>query len=246
MNRLRVALATVVLVVCAGAGRVFAAPDQSPYRSVQPPPSASASERDRVGTDARAKDRTPPPRPIVPPAGQQENPALREECAWLGQRIVSLLFRDDPMTGADFTPFYSRFGCPDEHLRLAFACVVHSGIAENDVLADRIALCWADPAGAPAAQVPAQPPAAAAPSGAPSTAPATPGAAAPGVPAPPPGAPGTNGPGTNGPGTNGPGTNGPGTNGPGTGSPGTGAPAPGGPSNPAPAPAGKAMDPASR
>jgi len=76
---------------------------------------------------------------------------LRQECAWIGQRIVSLLFRDDPMTGNDFIPFYARFGCPEAHLTQAFACVVNFGSLENDALADRIAICWTDPTQRPAA-----------------------------------------------------------------------------------------------
>jgi hypothetical protein len=167
MNALRVALATAAFLLCTGFGGSSDSLLHVQYRPVQQNGSATSSERERSPADAKAKERTPPPRPIVAPEGQQQNPALREDCAWLGQRIVSLLFRDDPMTGNDFIPFYTRFGCPEEHISRAFGCVVHSGIAENDALADRIAQCWTDPAqrAAPVGEktAPAAPPPAGAP-----------------------------------------------------------------------------------
>jgi hypothetical protein len=146
MNALRVAMAVAAMVVGTG----FAGSSENSVMAQYEPPrqGEGAGERQRApGSEREPKirDRTPPPRTIVPPEGQQQNPALREECSWLGQRIVSLLFRDDPTTGNDFMPFYTRFKCPEEHLDDAFACVVRSGAAENDVLADRIAQCWTDP-----------------------------------------------------------------------------------------------------
>jgi hypothetical protein len=156
MNALRVAIAVAAVVVCAAftgpSGSLVTAQYEAPWQR------EGAGERQRAPVSEReqkTRERTPPPRPIVPPEGQQQNPALREECSWLGQRIVSLLFRDDPMTGNDFLPFYTRFKCPEEHLNKAFACVVRSGTAENDVLADRIAQCWTDPAQQPSAAPPA-------------------------------------------------------------------------------------------
>jgi hypothetical protein len=144
MISLRVALAAAVLLACAGIAEASDRFVLAQYDAVGAPP----AEGDRTAPPQRepkAKERTPPPRPIVRPAGQQLNPALREECAWVGQRIVSLLFRDDPMTGNDFFPFYTRFGCPEAHLTQAFGCVVRGGSLENDGLADRIAVCWTDP-----------------------------------------------------------------------------------------------------
>ena len=151
MINLRVALATTAMLLCVTIGAAAAAIVDVQYRtpaeqSAPVEPKAPSSER-----EPRTKERTPPPRPIVPPEGQQQNPALREDCAWLGQRIVSLLVRDDPMTGNDFVPFYQRFGCPEEHLSKAFGCVVGFGSAENEALADRVAQCWTDPAVRPAA-----------------------------------------------------------------------------------------------
>lgn len=160
---LRVASATAALLLCA-TGPVAAAVIEAQYRMpteqaapVTPKPPAELKASPAADREPRAKERTPPPRPIVPPEGQQQNPALREDCAWIGQRIVSLLVRDDPMTGNDFVPFYQRFNCPPEHLSHAFACVVSAGSSENEVLAERIAQCWTDPERKPAAAEPAKP-----------------------------------------------------------------------------------------
>lgn len=150
---LRVASATAALLLCA-TGPVAAAVIEAQYRL----PEQTAPATPKADRETRVKERTPPPRPIIPPAGQQENPALREDCAWIGQRIVSLLVRDDPMTGNDFVPFYQRFNCPPEHLSRAFACVVAAGSSENDVLAERIAQCWTDPERKPAPVEPEQRP----------------------------------------------------------------------------------------
>ncbi|MFO1146314.1 MAG: hypothetical protein U1E33_07135 [Rhodospirillales bacterium] len=151
---LRVASVTAALLLCATVP-VAAAVIEAQYRmpTEQPAPvtpKPAAEPKTSADRDSRVKERTPPPRPIVPPEGQQQNPALREDCAWIGQRIVSLLVRDDPMTGNDFVPFYQRFGCPPEHLSKAFGCVVAAGSGENDVLAERVAQCWTDPERRPA------------------------------------------------------------------------------------------------
>ena len=85
--------------------------------------------------------RSPRPRP----AGT-EGATRSEQCRWLGQRIVSLLSRDDAMTAKDFNPFYDRFGCSMEHLAEAFGCVVSTdGQVQGEELASRVDRCWADP-----------------------------------------------------------------------------------------------------
>ena len=129
---LRVASATAAVLLCVttpAAAAVIEAQYRLPTEQTAPAtpkPAAEPKAAPSSDREPRVKERTPPPRPIVPPEGQQQNPALREECAWIGQRIVSLLLRDDPMTGNDFMPFYQRFGCPPEYLSKAFACVVGS------------------------------------------------------------------------------------------------------------------------
>jgi len=69
------------------------------------------------------------------------------QCEWLGKRIMNLLIRDDAMAANDFTPFYIRFNCPEDHLAAAFGCVVGNlNKIENSALADQIKACWLDPA----------------------------------------------------------------------------------------------------
>jgi hypothetical protein len=149
MSILRVAALATALISCAIGGPVTASMIEAQYRAPAEQAAPAELKAPAAEREPRVKERTPPPRPIVPPEGQQQNPALREDCAWIGQRIVSLLVRDDPMTGNDFVPFYQRFNCPQEHLSKAFGCVVAAGSGENDVLAERVAQCWTDPAQRP-------------------------------------------------------------------------------------------------
>lgn len=91
----------------------------------------------------------PAPRrkPSPPVPGQSaRGPAYKEECVWVGKRVVSLLARDDAMAAGDFMPFYRQFGCPEDHLTRAFGCAVATtDPSENEALADRIDQCWDDP-----------------------------------------------------------------------------------------------------
>lgn len=75
----------------------------------------------------------------------EEGPRIAA-CAWLGQRIVSLLIRNDAMTAKDFTPFYERFNCPEDHLLSVFACVIRNeDTIEETALAELVASCWHEP-----------------------------------------------------------------------------------------------------
>jgi hypothetical protein len=153
MNVSRVAIAAAGLVVCLSLNGPAGHPASAQYQAPQERGARgreTEQQRLSIEREQKVRERTPPPRTIVRPEGQQQNPALREECAWIGQRIVGLLFRDDPVTGTDFLPFYTRFGCPEDHIHKAFACVVKNGDLENEVLADRIAQCWTDPTQLPA------------------------------------------------------------------------------------------------
>lgn len=117
----------------------------------------AAAPAGQVESDAPAKqaegaaDQRPmrplPPRPAGSHGGVDAGgPSQSDHCRWLGQRIVSLLSRDDAMTAKDFNPFYERFGCPPEHLAKAFGCVVAAdGQAQGDDLAMRVDRCWTDP-----------------------------------------------------------------------------------------------------
>jgi hypothetical protein len=87
------------------------------------------------------------------------------ECSWAGERILSLLWRDDIRTASDFFDLYDRFDCPSEHVPVAFRCLVKVGVSPEQgdpSLPARVHACWVDPALDPASL---QPAATAAPAG---------------------------------------------------------------------------------
>ncbi len=137
------------------------APKADPVKSEPPKNDAPKSEQ--------SIDKQPqgPSKPAVEPAVQPTDPTKpvprrrpvaaaapttvpapgREECAWVGKRIISLLVRDDAMTAGDFGPFYQRFLCPEDHLSQAFGCVVANlDTIESGALADQVDECWREPA----------------------------------------------------------------------------------------------------
>jgi hypothetical protein len=81
------------------------------------------------------------------PAG----PAGRGECAWLGERAVGLMWKDDLDTAFRHLELYDRFGCPGEHIQVSFRCVVRqSNIDQKDQKATdafnrRVHDCWMNP-----------------------------------------------------------------------------------------------------
>jgi hypothetical protein len=81
------------------------------------------------------------------PAG----PAGRGECAWLGERAVGLMWKDDLDTAFRHLELYDRFGCPGEHIQVSFRCVVRQGNLQKDpkvvdLFDNRVHACWMDPA----------------------------------------------------------------------------------------------------
>lgn len=103
-----------------------------------------APKRDGETAQSRPAPRRKPSPPV--PGQSARGPAYKEECVWVGKRVVSLLSRDDAMAASDFMPFYSQFSCPQEHIAKAFACVVtDKDPSENEALADRIDVCWDNP-----------------------------------------------------------------------------------------------------
>ncbi|HEY2137146.1 MAG TPA: beta-1-3, beta-1-6-glucan biosynthesis protein [Xanthobacteraceae bacterium] len=119
-------------------------------------------------------------------ARKPPGPAGNEECVWLGERVINLLYRDDLDTAFRHLDLYDRFGCPGAHIQVSFRCLVRQDpidlkSAEN-ILEKRVRACWDTPAMTAASAPPPATPAAAAPAPA---APATP--APPAAPAPPAG-----------------------------------------------------------
>src|SRR5262245_27572604 len=108
---------------------------------------AAAQSRPEEGAAKPAQ----PARPQIPPAKNKGapalDPALRAECAWTGQRIISLLWRDDVNTAREQSRFYEMFGCPASHLPAAFRCVIEQSQnqpEQNDLTA-RVYGCWMSP-----------------------------------------------------------------------------------------------------
>lgn len=84
------------------------------------------------------------------------------ECRWAGERILSLLWRDDVRTASDFIELYDRFDCPSEHIPVAFRCLVKVGVSPEQGdpgLPTRAEACWADPALDPGSLQASTPPA---------------------------------------------------------------------------------------
>lgn len=107
---------------------------------------AAAQTKQEAGDTKQA----PPAKPQIPPVkkkGDAPNPALRAECAWTGQRIVSLLWRDDVNTAREQSRFYEMFGCPADHLPVAFRCVIRQSENQPDQndLNARVYGCWMSP-----------------------------------------------------------------------------------------------------
>ncbi len=70
------------------------------------------------------------------------------ECVWSGRRIAALLWRDDLDTARRHLDLYERFGCPTEHLKLTFRCLVRQGHMDpkaQERLAGRVHQCWVNP-----------------------------------------------------------------------------------------------------
>jgi hypothetical protein len=98
----------------------------------------------------------PPGLADLPPPGVDT-----AECAWIGQRILVLLWRDDIDTANRFFAAYDRFGCPMGQAGLAFRCLVQLGEGEGEGdpgLSERAQACWENPALDPASLMPAQEP----------------------------------------------------------------------------------------
>jgi len=82
------------------------------------------------------------------------------ECVWSGRRIAMLLWRDDIDTARRHMELYERFGCPTEHLKIAFRCLVRQGNIDSksqERLSERVHACWVNPDAPPPSQAPAAP-----------------------------------------------------------------------------------------
>jgi hypothetical protein len=79
--------------------------------------------------------------------------AANPECMWLGQRFVSLLWRDDLDTAFRHLDLYDRFGCPSGHIQTTFRCVLRKTKIDpkaEGVLNAEVYNCWLKPDSEPA------------------------------------------------------------------------------------------------
>jgi hypothetical protein len=89
---------------------------------------------------------------IAEAARQMTGPAANYECIWHGMRVINLLHRDDLDTALRHLQIYDRFGCPKEHVQIAFRCFLRpSGPRDSktgEALFDqkRAHDCWVNPA----------------------------------------------------------------------------------------------------
>lgn len=75
-------------------------------------------------------------------------PVDKPECQWLGNRVVSRLWREDLGTAFRDLDLYDRFGCSAGHIQMAFRCVVRQGNTDPKAagsLNERANACWINP-----------------------------------------------------------------------------------------------------
>ncbi|TCT02884.1 hypothetical protein EDC64_11156 [Aquabacter spiritensis] len=139
MDRFRIALlAGAILLGCAGAaGAQSSSPEQKPAQPEQMTPEQQAArEAQRRSVEEFAE------------AAKLPGTAGLPECVWTGRRIAALLWRDDIDTARRHLELYERFGCPTEHLKLAFRCLVRQGNIDpktQERLGGRVQQCWVNP-----------------------------------------------------------------------------------------------------
>lgn len=113
----------------------------------------SGSARSQTGDTAQ------PVSPVVADGDMAPAGIDTAECAWVGQRILMLLWRDDIDTANRFFNVYDRFNCPKGHSGLAFRCLVQLGVGEGEGdpgLPERAKACWSNPGLDPASFAPAE------------------------------------------------------------------------------------------
>jgi hypothetical protein len=149
---MRAATRSVFGVLAIIVGHVLLTPTPAvaqPYKAGPPAEAAPPAEEAAppAGDNKHGAQRVPRRRPATAEEVKPvTDPALSDQCTWIGKRIISLLVRDDPVTANDFSPFYVRFGCPEARLNKAFGCLVANLMTiENNALADQADECWRNP-----------------------------------------------------------------------------------------------------
>ncbi len=139
MDRFRIALiaGAVFLAFAGSASAQSSSPDQKPAQPEQVTPEQQAArDAQRRSVEEFAE------------AAKLPGAAGLPECVWTGRRIATLLWRDDIDTARRHLELYERFGCPTDHLKLAFRCLVRQGNIDpktQERLPGRVQQCWVNP-----------------------------------------------------------------------------------------------------
>jgi len=148
-------LTQMVVVVLLGGGAFLVQP--ASLSAQEQPVERPAKQDDQSKTKAKqtekeAKERYNAIRGYEEAAKKLPPAAGAPECVWTGQRIASLLWRDDVATASRYMDLYKQFDCSSDHLKLAFRCVVKQGpinLKAAEDLASRVHKCWLSPEGPP-------------------------------------------------------------------------------------------------
>lgn len=137
MQRFRLPLlAAAVALACASPAAAQSQPAQTPPAEQLTPEQKAAQEAQRRSVEEFTE------------AAKLPGTAGLPECVWTGRRIAALLWRDDIDTARRHLDMYERFGCPTEHLKLAFRCLVRQGNIDpktQERLGGRVQQCWVNP-----------------------------------------------------------------------------------------------------
>lgn len=124
----------------------------SPGQGERPPKQDDQSKAKAKQAEKEARERYNVIRGYEEAAKKLPPAAGAPECVWTGQRIASLLWRDDLGTASRYMDLYKQFGCSSDHLKLAFRCVVKQGpinLKAAEELSSRVHRCWLSPEGPP-------------------------------------------------------------------------------------------------
>ena len=161
--RLMPSLTHMVAVALLGVGAFFVQPaslsaqeepadNKSQGQEERPVKAEDQSKTKAKEAEKEAKDRYNAIRGYEEAAKKLPPAAGAPECVWTGQRIASLLWRDDLGTASRYMDLYKQFDCSPDHLKLAFRCVVKQGpinLKAAEDLASRVHKCWLSPEGPP-------------------------------------------------------------------------------------------------
>ncbi|OYW34840.1 MAG: hypothetical protein B7Z15_11985 [Rhizobiales bacterium 32-66-8] len=139
MDRFRTAfLASALSLACIGPLAAQSAPPEQ-----KPAPAEQITPEQQAARDAQRRSVEE-----FAEAAKLPGAAGLPECVWTGRRIATLLWRDDIDTARRHLELYEKFGCPTDHLKLTFRCLVRQGNIDpktQERLPGRVQQCWVNP-----------------------------------------------------------------------------------------------------